>query len=288
MTETTPTFPTPRHGSVLCCRPEGFRRMAYTDWGAPDNPRVVVCVHGLTRNGRDFDWLARDLARDHRVICPDILGRGRSDRLLDPMGYTYPLYLSDLTTLIARTGAETVDWVGTSMGGIIGMMAAASAGSPIRRLVLNDVGAVIPRAAVERIMAYLGQDPSFASFEEGEAYLRQIHAPFGGLTDAQWRHLADHGLQRRDDGRVVLAYDPAIREPILAEPPQRVDLWALWDMISQPVLVVRGAESDLLLAETVAEMRQRGPDCAVVEVEGAGHAPALMTDDQIRSIRTWL
>ena len=210
----------PRHQSVLCCRPEGFRRMAYTEWGASDNPKVALCVHGLTRNGRDFDWLARSLAETHRVICPDVLGRGRSDRLRDPMGYTYPLYVSDLTTLIARTGAETVDWIGTSMGGIIGMMMAASDQSPIRRLVLNDVGAVIPRASLERIMAYLGQDPSFSSFAEGEAYLRRIHAPFGNLTDEQWLHLARHGLDRRSDGSYVLSYDPAIREPILAEPPQ--------------------------------------------------------------------
>lgn len=278
----------PRHRSVLCHRPEGFRRMAYVEWGAPDNPKVVLCVHGLTRNGRDFDWLAQALSGDYRVICPDILGRGLSDWLDDPMGYTYPLYMGDMTALIARSGAETVDWVGTSMGGILGMMIAASGQSPIRRLVLNDVGARIPQAALKRINDYLGLDPAFRRQAEGEAYLRKVHAPFGALTDAQWHHLAEHGLRLRDDGRFALAYDPRIREPIVAQPPQEVELWALWDAISVPVMVIRGAESDLLLPGTVEEMRHRGPGCTVLEVEGAGHAPALMEEGQVRAVAGWL
>lgn len=288
MSDHTLSLEAPRHRSVLCYRPEGFRRMAYVEWGAPDNPNVVICVHGLTRNGRDFDWLARALSVSHRVICPDVLGRGLSDWLDDPMGYTYPLYLADMATLIARSGAETVDWVGTSMGGIIGMMLACSGQSPIRRLVLNDVGAFIPKPALERINEYLGQDPVFPRQAEGEAYLRRVHAPFGPLTDAQWRHLAEHGLRLRDDGTLGLAYDPRIRQPIVAQPPQDVELWALWDMITQPVLVVRGGDSDLLLPETVGEMRHRGPGCEVEEFEGVGHAPALMDAEQVLAVATWL
>lgn len=279
----------PRHRAVLCYRPEGFRRMAYVEWGQVDNPEVVICAHGLTRNGRDFDWLARALVQEgYRVVCPDVLGRGQSDWLQDPMGYTYPLYAADMATLIARTGAETVDWIGTSMGGLIGMMLAASGQTPLRRLVLNDVGAMIPRAALERINEYLSQDPEFQSEAEGEAYLRQVHAPFGTLTDAQWKHLAEHGLRRTGGTRFQLAYDPAIRQPILAQPPQDVDLWALWDALALPVLLLRGATSDLLLKETAEEMVSRALDCRLRIIAGAGHAPALMEEGQVKVVSDWL
>jgi pimeloyl-ACP methyl ester carboxylesterase len=278
----------PRHRSLWCQRPEGFRRMAYVEWGEPDNPRVVLCVHGLTRNGRDFDVLARALSASHRVICPDILGRGLSDWLDDAKGYSYPFYMADMVALLARAGVETVDWVGTSMGGILGMMMASAGRAPLRRMVVNDVGGLIPKAALERIATYVGRDPTFASLAEGEAYLRRTHAAFGPLTDAQWRHLAEYGLRLGDQGRWALAYDPAIREVLVAQAPKDTELWPLWDLIACPVLVVHGRDSDLLLPGTVDEMRRRGPACQVVEVDGVGHAPALMDETQVAAVVSWL
>ncbi|MFA7428764.1 MAG: alpha/beta hydrolase [Rhodospirillaceae bacterium] len=278
----------PRLRSVSCFRAEGFRRMVYWEWGNPHNKNVIFCVHGLTRNGRDFDWLARALCDRYRVICPDVVGRGRSDWLDDPMGYTYAHYLADMATLIARSGAEQVDWIGTSMGGLLGMMLAASDESPIRRLVLNDIGAFIPQSALERLMEYVGKDPTFPNQDEAEKYLRKVHAPFGALTDEQWRHLVQNGMRIREDGLLSPAYDPAIAVPLNAIPLQDVVLWPVWDAVACPVLVLRGADSDLLLPETVGEMRHRGPGCEVEEFEGVGHAPALMDAEQILTIDMWL
>jgi pimeloyl-ACP methyl ester carboxylesterase len=266
----------------------GFHRLAYVEWGAPDAARAVVCVHGLTRNGRDFDFLAAGLAgAGCRVACPDMPGRGRSDWLADPRLYGIPQYMSDSAALIARLGAETVDWVGTSMGGLVGMMLAAQPNSPIRRLVLNDVGPFIPKAALERIATYVGLDPRFESTERLEAALRSAYAPFGPLTDEQWAHLAKHEARHTPDG-IALGYDPRIAEPIRGAPVQDVDLWAIYEAIRCPVMVVRGASSDLLLAETAAEMADRGPRARVFEVAEAGHAPALMADDQITAVRDFL
>lgn len=278
----------PRLRSVSCFRAEGFRRMVYWEWGNPHNKNVVLCVHGLTRNGRDFDWLARALSDRYRVICPDVLGRGQSDWLDDPAGYSYAHYLADMATLIARSGAETVDWIGTSMGGLIGMMLAVSDDSPIRRLVLNDVGAFIPQAAVERLQTYVGKDPTFPNQTEAERYLRVMYREFGDLTDEQWGHLTRNGMRLREDGLLSPAYDPAIAEVLNAQPAQDVVMWPLWDAVTCPVLVLRGAESQLLLPETVGEMRKRGPGCEVEEFEGVGHAPALMDADQIHTIDVWL
>ena len=275
-------------GSFLGLSARGFHRVCYTEWGAIGAPRTVVCVHGLTRNGRDFDRLATVLSQRWRVICPDVVGRGRSDWLADPAGYGYPQYLADMTALIARLDVAGVEWVGTSMGGLIGMMLAAQPNSPIRRLVLNDVGPLIPKAAVERIATYVGLDPRFESIGELEAYLRKVHAPFGPLTDADWRHLSLQGYRRFEDGRFGLAYDPAIGHAFKNAKLADVDLWPIWDAVTCPVLVLRGASSDLLLAETAAEMTRRGPKATVVEIADVGHAPALMSTEQIAVLRDWL
>jgi pimeloyl-ACP methyl ester carboxylesterase len=274
--------------SVLGLSALGFHRIAYGEWGAADSARTAVCVHGLTRNRRDFDFLAAGLAgAGYRVACPDMPGRGRSDWLADPRLYGLPQYMADSGVLIARLGVESVDWVGTSMGGLVGMMLAAQPKSPIRRLVLNDVGPFIPKAALERIAAYVGHDPRFRTIDELEAALRAAYAPFGPLTDEQWAHLARHEARETGEG-LALGYDPRIAVPIREAPVQDVDLWALWDRIACPVLVVRGATSDLLLAETAEEMARRGPKARVLEVADAGHAPALMADDQIAAIRGFL
>ncbi|MDF1553120.1 MAG: alpha/beta hydrolase [Deferrisomatales bacterium] len=268
--------------------PHGFHRVAYHEWGDPDCERVVVCAHGLTRNGRDFDALAKALSDCCRVVCPDMAGRGQSEWLSYPQDYGYPVYLGDAAALVARLGARRVDWVGTSMGGLIGMLLAANPGTPVRRLVLNDVGPFIPKRALERIAAYVGNAPAFHDLGSVEAYLREVHAPFGSLSDEQWRHLAEHSTRVLPDGTFALHYDPAIGTTLRAAPFQDVDLWAVWDAVRCPTLVLRGADSDLLMPEVAAEMARRGPRAQVVEVAGVGHAPALLAPDQIERIRSWL
>jgi len=264
---------------LRCLGPHGFHRVTYYEWGDGANPCVVVCVHGLTRNGRDFDNLAAALAPRFRLVCPDVPGRGLSQWLTHQQDYSYPIYLSDMAALIARTGAQTVDWVGTSMGGLIGMMLAAQPGNPIRRLVVNDIGPFVPRAALERLALYVGKAPRFAMLDGLERYLRVVMAPYGALTDQQWRHLAEHSSRRDGDG-FVMSYDPAIAHAF-ASPLQDVTLWPMWDAIRCPTLVLRGTESDLLLRATAEEMKRRGPRAQLVEFAGIGHAPALMADDQI-------
>lgn len=267
--------------------PAGFHRVAYADWGAQPSAGTVVCVHGLTRNGRDFDALAEALSPDRRVVCPDVVGRGRSDWLPSPSLYGYPQYCADMAALIARLDVDSVDWVGTSMGGLIGMMLAAQPNTPIRRLVVNDVGPFIPKAALQRIAGYVGGDPVFPDLGALEAYLRRVMAPFGALTDAQWAHLARHGARRRDDGTLGLAYDPGIAADFRGDLAD-VDLWPVWDRIGCPVLVLRGVDSDLLLPGTAQEMTRRGPRARLVEFSGCGHAPALMDAGQIAMVREFL
>ena len=275
-----------REGAVRCLDPHGFHWLRYVEWGDPANPRVLVCVHGLTRNGRDFDAVARALADAYRVVCPDMPGRGRSDWLREPADYDYPTYCNDLTVLMARLGAENVDWLGTSMGGILGMMLAAMPGSPVRKLVLNDVGSMIPKAAIERIGKYLGQDPSYPTIEALEQDLRSV-SPFGELTPEQWRHLAVTSSRQDEQGRWHFRYDPGIAANFHAATPADVDLRAFWNAIHGPVLVIRGEHSDLLLAETAEEMRRR-PRTELVVVPRTGHCPMLMDDAQVGAIRRFL
>ncbi|HYG85880.1 MAG TPA: alpha/beta hydrolase [Azospirillum sp.] len=266
----------------------GFHKVAYVQWGLDHTRRTVVCVHGLTRNGRDFDHLALDLADAARVVCPDVVGRGRSDWLANPDLYGYPQYLADMAALIARLNIEEVDWVGTSMGGLIGMMLAAQPNTPIRRLVINDVGPFVPKAGLERIADYVGKDPVFEDIRGVESYLRYVLMGFGNLSDEEWRHMAEHSARRLPDGRFGLAYDPGIGKAFTTQPVDDVDLWAVWDRIRCPVLVLRGADSDLLLKDTAEEMGRRGPKARVVEVPHCGHAPSLMTPEQIAVVRSFL
>jgi pimeloyl-ACP methyl ester carboxylesterase len=276
-----------KENSFLGLGPAGFHRIAYVEWGDGGKP-PLICVHGLTRNGRDFDHLAQALAGDYRVVCPDVVGRGKSEWLPDGSLYGQPQYMSDMAALIARVADGPVDWIGTSMGGLIGMMLAAQNGSPIRRLVVNDVGPFIPKTALERLASYVGGNPSFPNIQELEIYLRQVAAPFGPLSDGEWRHLALHSAKTLPDGTLGLAYDPAIGKAFRAQPLQDIDLWSVWDRIRCPVLVLRGAASDLLLAETADEMTRRGPHATVAEIAECGHAPALMDAAQIAAIRDWL
>lgn len=270
----------PRRLAFAGLSPHGFHRVVYYEWGEAGNPRVVVCVHGLGRNARDFDVLAETLAPTHRVLAIDMPGRGESDWLADPHDYVFPTYLTTLTALLARSGAETVDWVGTSMGGLLGIVLAAQLKTPIARLVVNDVGPAIEPAAVERIRNYFGTDPVFPAYAEIAQYVRAISAPFGPLTDAQWEHLTRTNVRQRPDGSWRLAYDPGIAVPFRSAAAP-TDLWMLWDAIRCPTLLLRGAQSDLLSAATTAQMASRGPRPAVIEFADVGHAPMLLTRDQI-------
>ncbi len=273
--------------------------MAYWEWGAPANPHVVVCVHGLSRQGRDFDILARDLSADCRVVCPDVLGRGQSDWLTDPMGYTVPGYVSDMVSLLARltgAGIDRLDWVGTSMGGLIGLGVAALAQSPVHRLVLNDVGPTIEPVALQRIGTYLGQPVRFKTIEEGAAAMWAISRSFGPHTPEQWLSLSRPQL-RADTGEngdgFKPHYDPGIALPFRSVTPEvaaagEAMLWQAWDRVTAPTLLLRGSQSDLLSAETARRMTQRGPPTTLREFEGVGHAPTLVAADQRRCVRDFL
>lgn len=279
----------PRRRSVQCASPAGLHRIAYREWGDARNRDVLVCVHGLTRSSRDFDELARALCAQFRVVCPDVAGRGESDRLADPELYTWAQYVADMVTLIARLDVETVNWLGTSMGGLVGMALAALPGNPVEKLVLNDAAPVIGRAALERIGTYVGQDRRFESFEEGEKYVRAISAPFGPHSDAQWRFLAETWLRRQEDGSWRPHYDTRIAEAYRASMPEKdLELWPLYDAVRCPTLLVRGEHSDLVSAQVAAEMTRRGPKAKVAEIRGVGHAPTLLHSDQIAVVRDFL
>jgi pimeloyl-ACP methyl ester carboxylesterase len=274
---------------VQCASASGLHRMSYLEWGERDNPRVLVCVHGLTRCARDFDFLAAALASRYRVICPDVAGRGDSDWLDSPMEYAVPTYAFDMVTLIARLDVESVHWVGTSLGGLIGMAIAAMNDSPITRLVLNDVGPVLTAASLGRIASYLGKVPLLPTIEAAEQLVRATSAPFGPHTDAEWRFLTEHVVRRNADGSLRMHYDPALAVPFNAElSDEDVDLWSYYDPIRCPTLVLRGEQSDLLTREAAGKMAARGPRAEVVEIPGVGHAPTLIHADQIAIVKEFL
>ena len=281
-----------REGKVKCLSAAGFHHMAYVEWGDAANPKVLVCVHGLTRCARDFDFLAQALAADYRVVCPDVVGRGRSDWLRNKSLYALPQYCADMTTLLAKLNVETVHWVGTSMGGLIGMALACQPETPITRLVLNDVGPVITAVSLERIGTYLGAAPRFDSIERAEAFVRFVSATFGTFSDAQWRHLTVHVTRTGADGKIEFAYDPGIAQPfremLAAGGGKDAEMWPLYDGIACPTLLLRGETSDLLTHDAALEMTRRGPRAKLVEVRGVGHAPMLMDDVQVAPVKEFL
>jgi pimeloyl-ACP methyl ester carboxylesterase len=278
---------------VLCASPIGLHRLAYWEWmpdgrTAADVP-TVICVHGLTRNSRDFDALARRLSARYRVVCPDMAGRGRSQWLADSALYAVPQYVADCVTLIARLDVDRLAWVGTSMGGLVGMSLASLAGAPVSAMVLNDIGPVLDVDGLARIGTYVGQAPSFDRYEEGVAYVRQTAASFGPHDDAGWDALARHYWVLRADGRWHAHYDPRIAEPFkawLGQP--AIDLWSIYDRISCPTLVTRGAQSDLLSGSVARGMTERGPRARLIEFPGVGHAPTFIPVDQIDAVDQFL
>ena len=259
----------------------------FLEWGDPKNPDTLVCAHGLTRNAHDFDFLARDLQQRYRVVCIDYPGRGRSQWLNDPNHYGVPFYAQGSNEVIRRLAPAGVSWLGTSMGGLIGMALASSPDTRVRRLILNDVGPLIPSTALARINGYVGSDPAFTTLDDFERYLRQVHEAFGDLSDEHWAHLAEHGHRIDANGQFRPHYDPKIAQ-VFAASDQDIDLWPMWDAIICPTLVIRGAESDLLSADTAHSMTQRGPRAELHTVAATGHAPSLMTRDQIETIKDWL
>jgi pimeloyl-ACP methyl ester carboxylesterase len=282
------------------------RRMAFWDWPSadPTSHHVVVCVHGLSRQGRDFDTLARALQPRCRVIAVDVAGRGHSDWLADPMHYQVPTYVGDLAVLLGRLRqddpAVRIDWVGTSMGGLIGMGVAAQPTLAPARLVLNDVGPVVQWEALLRIGNYLGKDPAFETEQAAIDYLASISQGFGPHTQVQWRALNLPMLRVRD-GRYRLHYDPSIAVPVKAMIDKldqqamqqavregEAALWDLYDAIACPTLLLRGEQSDLLSATTAQAMGQRGPRPRCVTFAGVGHAPTLMAPDQVAAVRDFL
>lgn len=282
----------PRLNDVQCLDGRGLHRMAYWEWGEPSNRRVLVCVHGLSRQGRDFDTLARAVREHYRVVCPDVVGRGRSDWLADPSGYTIPHYVADMVTLLARLDAQVLHWVGTSMGGLIGLGLAALPGSPVQRLVLNDVGPRIEPAAIARIGAYVGRSARWQTLEQAADDLWTISTGFGPHTREQWLALTEPQLKR--DGEAWIARsDPAIAVPFKAVTPESATageaaLWHGYDRIGCPTLLLRGAESDLLSPQTARAMTERGPRARLIEFAGVGHAPTLVQPDQVAAVREFL
>ena len=279
-----------RTGSVVSVSRAGFHRLAYVEWGDPAAERVAVCVHGLSRQGRDFDRIAANLAaRGWRVVCPDLPGRGRSDWLRNREEYNLPQYVMDMTVLIAHLRVMEVDWIGTSLGGLIGMVMAGQTDSPVRSLVINDIGPFIPWQALHRLATAVRNAPRhFPDLEAAVAYYRRNLAPFGDLSEQEWRHLARYNLEQQADGTWHKRSDPEITAAFRPGWLFNLSLWTYWDAITCPTLVVRGAESDLLLAHTALEMSLRGPKAKVVEIPGVGHAPALMSDNQIDIVTSWL
>lgn len=315
MSAVVPSLPSsgeaPRLGYVTCADPAGLHRMAYWQWGEPDNDRVLLCVHGLTRTGRDFDLLAQALRRDYRVICPDVAGRGRSDWLINPAGYVIPQYVADMVTLIARLEPKRLDWVGTSMGGLIGLALAGTLEAsstlrpprgqwglgdtvdvPLTRMVFNDVGPQLNAPGLARIAGYVGQDQHFDSFQDAVAYVQAMSSGFGQLDSESWRDLARFVFHEQN-GQWVKHYDLRIAQAFAGQTPEALDaaeqlLWQAWDHLRCPALVLRGAQSDILAKPSLTQMLARNPRASSVEFAGVGHAPTLRDANQIAVVRDFL
>lgn len=292
--------------TVLGLSSEGFHRLAYTEWGRhhPDHP-AIICLHGLLRNRHDFDALARYLNHHGRhVFCPDLAGRGDSDWFHSPSHYTNEQYMADMSSLIARTGSSRIDWIGTSLGGIIGMMLAALPNTPIHRLILNDVGAQIPLHGLRRLAKYVNVHPEFSNKEEAIQYYQTIYHDFGTLTPGQWDELTTHNIKPLANGHFVAKGDPNLMHhktkipflwELMSHPHKAlqgimydIDLWSVWEKITCPVLIIHGRQSDLLLEEHIVRMKKIHPLTEVMVIDDAGHAPALLRTTEHESIAQWL
>lgn len=302
---------TPRLDYVMCASPAGMHRMAYWEWGDPHNDKVLLCVHGLTRTGRDFDVLAARLAGEYRVVCPDIVGRGRSDWLIDPAHYVIPQYVADILTLLARLNPRRLDWVGTSMGGLIGLGLVAGLASsaalrpprgpfgldashtlPLGRMVLNDIGPNLSDRGLNRIAEYVGKPETFDSFEQAVEYVKSVSEGFGPHDDEGWQALTRHVFNQQD-GKWVKHYDLRIAAAIAKQDATVLKgaeavLWAGFESLREPVLVLRGETSDLLTEQGLREMQQRNVLAHGITFSGVGHAPTLRSNDQVEAVAAFL
>ncbi|MFZ8951854.1 MAG: alpha/beta fold hydrolase [Alphaproteobacteria bacterium] len=276
---------TPRQEFMPYLSPEGFHQVAYREWGNRDNPKVLICVHGVSRNGCDFDDIAAVLAAYYRVICVDMPGRGRSDWINDKSLYTMDLYVSISAALIARSGAATVHWLGTSMGGRIGMNLASRPNTPITKLVLNDMGPYIEPAGRKENFANFGTDPRFADEAAGIAFVRSTTAAYGPTSEDAWLKFCKDSLRELPDGQWTLHYDPGLKQSTVKI---SSGTWDQWEQITCPVFLLWGLKSKLLVAETADRMKTTGPRAQVFEVPYAGHCPRLENDEQISTVRDFL
>lgn len=270
----------------------GFHRIHYMEWGTPGNKErkdTLVCVHGVTRNAHDFDYLAEKMCDTYRIICPDVVGRGESDHLAEHQGYDYLQYNADMNALLARLNETQVDWLGSSMGGLIGMVLASVSQSPIRRLIINDIGPTITRDALSRIGDYIGKSGDFDNPEDVEEYLRNIYTEFGPMSDDDWKHMVQYSTRRTKTGKYRLKMDPglgdAFRDSISLFD---VDMWDTWEKITCPVLILRGKNSSFFSEETALKMLSCGPEATLVEFDDVGHTPTLRNDEQVGVIQDWL
>lgn len=285
---------------IWCYSAEGFHKVYYRQWGESKGDNVILCCHGVMRNLHDFDYIAKPLEDlGYCVVCPDIVGRGQSDHFLDAKNYSYYQYILDITAILARVGAKKVDWLGTSMGGLIGMMVASQPNTIIRRLIVNDIGPIILASALERIKTYAGKEALFNNFEEACKQMRQNYAPFGIKKDEHWMHLFKHTLKELPDGRWTTFADSRCMFQGLNPNRQEIDMpdidekgniifWKYWEKVSCPVLLTYGAESDLVTSEVVEIMKQYPIQFKSYAIDGVGHAPTLMEEDQISIITDWL
>jgi pimeloyl-ACP methyl ester carboxylesterase len=274
--------------NLLSISTAGFHKIAYTEWGDAKAKQTILCVHGLTRNSRDFDQLAARLSVSARVACPDLIGRGASDWLSNPALYNQAQYVYDLTALIARLDVDSLIWVGTSLGGLLGMYIAAQPNTPIKALVLNDVGPLVSHHGLSRIMKYAKHENKFSSLLDVEKFLRNLYQTQEPISDELWRYKAQISAKQLPDGNYTLAYDPHVTKAPFKLWFTDINLWYLWDKIKCPVLVLRGQNSDILSAETLTKMSITGPKATTKVIPGCGHAPMLMTDDQIDIVSSWL
>jgi pimeloyl-ACP methyl ester carboxylesterase len=266
------------------------RHIAYTEWGDPNNKKTIICVHGLTRNSRDFDFIAAELANHYRVICPDIIGRGRSSFVTDKSLYNYETYVTDMIALIEYLEVDTVDWIGTSMGGLIAMFLMQNHPQYINKLVLNDIGPFIPKESLQRIAKYIGISPKFNNMNAARDHLKIILSPFGIKQSHHWEHVTTHSYHQTDNG-IFLSYDPAIAMAAFRSDTsdiQDFDGWSFWDNITCKTLIIRGEKSDILTIDTFKKMQNSGIRADAIEFKEVGHVPALMEKEQIDEVLSWL
>ncbi len=282
----------PRTGTALCINSKSYHNIFYQDWGSEDSKETLFCLHGLTRNSHDFDAIANRLGgtrKKRRIICPDTVGRGRSDWLPDHEDYQIQQYNMDITVLAARLGCEKFDLLGTSLGGMMGMVLAAMKNSPVKRLIINDIAPEVPNTAMSRLGRYLHLDPYFNNLDEVEQYIRKTLAPFNPMTDEDWAHYAKTSSRPDGDG-FRLAFDPDISNTYGRRYWYLMyfNLWKYWVQIKCPVLILRGKDSDFLSEHLLERMLRKLPQAEAIEFEGTGHTPTLNAPEQIDPIIKWL